>query len=100
VSAPLIGVVLDEQAGIIGRRKRDLLPGSYAAELLAGPEDRLLKKFGEEVAEVVAAAAAHDRGQLRWEAADLVCHLLVVMAREGVDLDDLAAELVARRGED
>ena len=71
--------------------------GSYTAQLLGGPEDKLLKKIGEEATEVVMAAKDHDLGQLRYEIGDLVYHVLVVMVREGLTLDDLAEELASRR---
>ena len=43
------------------------------------------------------AAKDHDPAHLRYEAADLVYHLLVVLAREGLTPEDLAAELASRR---
>ena len=92
-----IGSVLDELFGVIEERKTNAPEGSYTAKLLEGPLDKVLKKIGEESTEVVIAAATHDRDQLRYEAGDLVYHLLVVMAREGLTLDDLAAELSGRR---
>ena len=72
-------------------------PGeSYTAQLLTGPEDKLLKKIGEEATEVVMAAKDGDVDHLRYEAGDLVYHLLVVCARHGISPEDLAAELSAR----
>jgi phosphoribosyl-ATP pyrophosphohydrolase len=44
------------------------------------------------------AGMAHDANALRYEAADLIYHLLVVMVREGIAPGDVAAELNARRG--
>ena len=93
-----IGNVLDELFAVIEERKASGAPEtSYTAKLLAGPPDKLLKKIGEEATEVVISATTHDRDQLRYEAGDLVYHLLVVMAREDLTLDDLAAELSGRR---
>ncbi|HEY3318376.1 MAG TPA: phosphoribosyl-ATP diphosphatase [Coriobacteriia bacterium] len=92
-----IGSVLDELFDVIEQRKSGAPKTSYTAKLLDGPLDKLLKKIGEESTEVVIAAMAHDRDQLRYEAGDLVYHLLVVMAREGLTLDDLSAELSGRR---
>lgn len=69
---------------------------SYTAELLIGHEDKVLKKLGEEATEVVMAAKDHNPDGLRWEAADLFYHLLVTLSRNGVSLDDLAAELESR----
>jgi phosphoribosyl-ATP pyrophosphohydrolase/phosphoribosyl-AMP cyclohydrolase len=100
VAAPAsrLGDVLAELAGVLEQRRRDLPEGSYTAKLLSGPQDKLLKKIAEESGEVIIAARDHDRDQTRYEAADLLYHLLVVMAREGVTLDDLAGELAGRRG--
>jgi len=92
-----IGPVLDELVALLESRKREMPEGSYTAQLLSGPEDKLFKKIGEEATEVVMAAKDHDTGQLRYEIGDLVYHLLVVMVREGVSLDDLAEELASRR---
>ena len=63
----------------------------------SAPQDKLLKKIGEEATEVVMAAKDADSKQLRYEIGDLIYHLLVVMVREGLTLDDLAAELAERR---
>jgi phosphoribosyl-ATP pyrophosphohydrolase/phosphoribosyl-AMP cyclohydrolase len=93
-----LGDVLAELASVLEQRKRDLPEGSYTAKLLSGPQDKLLKKIAEESGEVIIAARDHDVDQTRYEAADLLYHLLVVMAREGVTPDDLADELAGRRG--
>ncbi len=92
-----IGQTIDDLYALLETRRTELPEGSYTAALLAGPPDKLLKKVGEEATEVVIAAAAHDRDQLRYEAADLIYHLLVVMVSEGVSPQDLATELEGRR---
>ena len=92
-----IGRVVDELYAVIDARRDADPEESYTARLLTGHEDKLLKKIGEEATEVVMAAKDHDRDQVRYEAADLLYHLLVVMAREGVTPADLAAELATRR---
>ena len=94
---PAIGEVLTGLAAVLEQRKAELPPGSYTTELLSGPQDKLLKKIAEESGEVIIAARDHDASQLTYEAADLVYHLLVVLAREGVSVADLAAELDRRR---
>lgn len=93
-----LGSILDELAAVIASRRDADPEASYTARLLAGDEDKLLKKIGEEATEVVMAAKDADVGQLSYEAGDLVYHLLVVLERWGVSLDDLADELVRRRG--
>jgi len=96
-AASTLGEVLTGLFGVLEQRKRDLPEGSYTAKLLAGPQDSLLKKIAEESGEVIMAAKDGDRDHLRYEIGDLVYHLLVVMTREGLTLEDLAAELDGRR---
>jgi phosphoribosyl-ATP pyrophosphohydrolase/phosphoribosyl-AMP cyclohydrolase len=96
-AAPRLGDVLDDLAAVLEQRKRDLPEGSYTTKLLSGPQDKLLKKIAEESGEVIIAARDHDIAQTRYEAGDLLYHLLVVLVREGVSADDLALELAQRR---
>lgn len=95
-ATPRFGAIVESLYGTIRQRGEDLPEGSYTAKLLAGHEDKLLKKIGEEATEVVMAAKSADADQLRYESADLLYHLLVVCHRWGVTLDDIAAELQAR----
>lgn len=94
---PRIGEVLDGLFGVLAQRKAELPEGSYTTKLLTGPQDSLLKKIAEESGEVIMAAKDADSEHLRYEIADLIYHLLVVMTREGLCLEDLAAELDSRR---
>ena len=59
---------------------------------------QLAKKIAEESGEVIIAARDHDIAQTRYEAGDLLYHLLVVLVREGVPIEDLAIELSGRVG--
>lgn len=90
--------VLDRlSATIEARRGAD--PGeSYTAKLLSEGIDRSAKKFGEEAVETVIAAIQGDRDGLAAESADLVYHWLVLLARAGVSLDEVAAWLESREG--
>jgi len=92
-----IGDVLEELWGVIEERRGADPESSYTARLLSGDEDKLLKKIAEEAGEVIMAAKDADREHLRYEAGDVVYHLLVVLARWGLTLDDLAEELASRR---
>jgi phosphoribosyl-ATP pyrophosphohydrolase/phosphoribosyl-AMP cyclohydrolase len=96
-TAPTLGPVLAGLYEVLESRKAEMPEGSYTAKLLSGPEDALLKKIAEESGEVIMAAKDGDTDHLRYEIADLVYHLLVVMVRLGVTPDDLAAELDGRR---
>lgn len=96
-SGPDIGEVLTDLFDLLEQRKAELPEGSYSTALLSGPQDKLLKKIAEESGEVIIAARDQDCEQLRYEAADLIYHLLVVLVREGLTLDDIARELWSRR---
>ncbi|MCE5190724.1 MAG: phosphoribosyl-ATP diphosphatase [Actinomycetia bacterium] len=96
-ATPQIGAVLEELFEVLASRKDASPEDSYTAKLLLGAQDKLLKKIGEEASEVIIAARDHDAGQLRYEIGDLMYHVMVVMLREGLTLDDLAAELAQRR---
>lgn len=91
-----IGETLSELARTISARRDALPEESYTARLLQGPEDRLLKKVTEEATEVVLAYKDRDHDHVRYEAADLVYHLLVLLERAGVSIEELAGELDAR----
>lgn len=69
---------------------------SYTAHLLQGKPDKLLSKLAEEAAEVIMACKDEDHDHIRYEAGDLVYHLLVTLERYGVTIDELAGELDAR----
>ena len=92
-----LGSVLDELWCVIEQRRNADPEVSYTARLLMGDEDTLLKKIAEEAGEVIMAAKDDDSGHLRYEVGDVVYHLLVVMARWGLTLEDLAEELASRR---
>lgn len=82
---------------VLQQRQRDLPEDSYTTKLLTGPQDKLLKKIAEESGEVIIAARDRDAAQLTYEIGDLFYHLLVVMTREGISPEALAAELDSRR---
>lgn len=74
-------------------------PGeSYVAKLLHGDKDKLLKKVGEEATEVVIAAKGGKRDEVVYESADLIFHLMVLLKRQGIALDDICVELARRFG--
>lgn len=71
---------------------------SYVAQLLHGHEDKLLKKIGEEATETVIAAKGGVRDEVIYESADLLFHLMVLLARQGIALEDICVELARRFG--
>ena len=91
-----IGETIEGLARVIRGRHEASPESSYTARLLQGKEDSLLKKVTEEATEVVMACKDRDHDHIRYEAADLVYHLLVTLERYGVSVEELAGELDAR----
>ncbi|PSQ16360.1 phosphoribosyl-ATP diphosphatase [Halobacteriales archaeon QS_8_69_26] len=91
--------VLDELFAVIEDRKRRLPEDSYTASLFTHEkgQNAVLEKLGEETTELVLAAKDGDREELAHESADIVYHLLVLLAMYDLDLADLRAELRERR---
>ena len=89
---------LERLAATIEERKNGDAGKSYVAGLLAGNEDALLKKIGEEATETVLAAKSGERLALVRETADLWFHCLIVLARHGLGPGDVLAELHRREG--
>ena len=89
---------LERIAATIEARKSGDPRSSYVAGLLAGPEDALLKKIGEEATETVLAAKGGDRLHLVQETADLWFHSMIVLARHGLGPGDVLAEMHRREG--
>jgi phosphoribosyl-ATP pyrophosphohydrolase/phosphoribosyl-AMP cyclohydrolase len=89
--------VLFELERVVQERKDSPSPGSYTAALLAGDPSRLHEKVFEEASEVVRAAREEGPERLVDEAADLVYHLSVLLAREGVRWAEVLDRLAARR---
>ena len=89
---------LERIAAVIETRKGGDAEKSYVAKLLAGEEDALLKKIGEEATETVLAAKSGDRLHLVRETADLWFHSLILLARHGLGPGDVLAERARREG--
>jgi phosphoribosyl-ATP pyrophosphohydrolase len=91
--------ILDELFAVIEDRKRDLPEDSYTASLFTHDkgENAVLEKLGEETTEVVLAAKDDDDAELAHESADIVYHLLVLLAMKDVPLSALREELASRR---
>ena len=71
--------------------------GSYTCYLFDKGIDKILKKCGEEATEIVIAAKNPDAEELRYEIADFLYHMMVLMAECGLDWNDITKELVNRR---
>ena len=81
---------------LIEDRKSADADSSYTASLLHGPLRRAAQKVGEEGVETALAAVAETEDKLTSEAADLVYHLLVLLAAKDVKFESVIAELKSR----
>ena len=88
--------VLLQLAATIRARRAAAPDGSYTRQLLDAGPARCAKKLGEEAVETVIAALEEDRERLTAEAADLIYHLLVVLAARDITLAEVEAVLAAR----
>lgn len=89
---------LDRLATIIAARAGADPDTSWTAQLLAKGPEKCAEKFGEEAIEAVIEAVRGDRARLTAEAADVIYHLLVMLASRGVTLGDVVGELEVREG--
>lgn len=71
---------------------------SYTAKLFAGGPDSILKKIGEESAELIMAAKDGDRLPIVRESADLIYHVLVLLAYYDMGIENVSQELRRREG--
>jgi phosphoribosyl-ATP pyrophosphohydrolase len=90
---------LRELFDVIEDRKETMPEDSYTASLLDHEkgENAALEKLGEEATEFLLAAKDGDTDELAHEGADIVYHMLVVLAQHDMDVEDLLDELEARR---
>lgn len=90
--------LLDQLYETIKSRRGADPENSWTARLLAEAPELPARKVTEEAAETVAEAVKGDNDALAREAADLIYHLLVLLAAQGVELDAVWAELKSREG--
>jgi len=94
---PPIGTVLADLEKIILGRQQVLPENSYTTYLFTEGLDKILKKIGEEAAEVIIAAKGGQKNEVIYETADLLYHLLVLLVQQGISLREIAAELEKRK---
>ena len=85
--------VFQELYNVILDRRENPQEGSYTCYLFEKGTDKILKKVAEESGETIIAA----KNGVKEEIGDLLFHLLVLMANEGIDVSDVTAELARRR---
>ena len=91
-------MTLDDLERIIAARKGADPDTSWTAKLLAKGPEKCAEKFGEEAVEAIIEAVRGDRARLTAEAADVLYHLLVMLAARDVTLAEVEAELARREG--
>ena len=90
--------VLHDLFATIQSRKTADPDSSWTAKLLAKGPEKCAEKFGEEAIEAIVEAVKGDRTRLTADAADVLYHLLVMLAARDVTLADVEAELARREG--
>lgn len=94
-----LGQALDRLAAVIAARAGADAESSYTKSLLAAGPAKCAKKLGEEAVEAALAGVAGEAAELTAEAADVLYHLLVLLAARGVAPEQVAAELERRAGQ-
>ncbi len=88
---------LAREQAVVMDRKLNPEEGSYTNYLFDKGEDKILKKVGEEAAEVVIAGKNRDKNEISYEVADLMYHLTVMLVDNGMTWDDIYKEMERRR---
>ena len=78
---------------VISDRRKKMPEGSYTSHLFREGGLKIRKKLGEEAVELV---LARNHGEVVYEAADLIYHLLVLLEEEGIGIDEVLDELESR----
>lgn len=94
---PPPGDTLSQLFQIICDRRDNPTESSYTCKLFAGGDNKILKKIGEETAEVVMAFKDDEADAIAGEVADLLYHTLVALAHHKVDLKSVYRKLQERR---
>ena len=92
-------MTLDDLYATILTRKDADPSSSWTAQLLAKGPEKCAEKFGEEAVEAIIEAVKGDRDALTGEAADVLYHLLVMLAARDVPLSDVLERLAARQSQ-
>jgi phosphoribosyl-ATP pyrophosphohydrolase/phosphoribosyl-AMP cyclohydrolase len=88
--------ILQSLERLILEREKDRPEGAYTTYLFEKGVDKILKKVGEEASEVIIAAKNRDKEELKWEAADLLYHLQVLLVEQGLPLKEVLKTLEER----
>ena len=88
--------ILPQLVEVIKQREIDMPEGAYTTYLFEKGIDKICKKVGEEATEVVIGAKNRDKEEVKWESADLMYHLLVLLQEQKVDLYEVLEVLQKR----
>lgn len=77
-------------------RKTERPKGSYTTKLFKKGIDKISQKLGEEAVELIIASKNKNRKEVVYESADLIFHLLVLLAEKDISLDSVIHELKIR----
>lgn len=81
---------------VIMDRQATMPEGSYTTYLFTKGLDKILKKVGEETAEVIIGAKNRDKAEVTYEVSDLLYHLLVLLVEQGIAPEEIYKELAGR----
>ncbi|MBN1925116.1 MAG: phosphoribosyl-ATP diphosphatase [Prolixibacteraceae bacterium] len=87
---------LTQLQDFIDKRKEEMPEGSYTTSLFREGTRKISQKVGEEAVETIIGAMANDDENFLYEGADLLYHLIVLLAHKGYRIEDMARELKKR----
>ena len=90
--------VLERLADTLVTRRHADPTSSYTAQLFAKAPDAILKKIGEECAELIMAGKEGNRLHVVWESTDVIFHIMVLLTHYGLTFEDILQELRRREG--
>lgn len=88
--------IISELVEVIKKREQEMPEGAYTTYLFTEGIDKICKKVGEEATEVVIGAKNRNAEEVKWEAADLIYHLLVLLQEQKISVYDVLGVLVER----
>lgn len=88
-----IGETLDSLYKVIDDRKKNRKDGSYTNYLFDEGIDKILKKVGEEAAEVIIGAKNNSKEELVYEICDLIYHLNVLIVNQDINYEEILRTL-------
>lgn len=88
--------IIPELVKVIKKREEEMPEGAYTTYLFTEGIDKICKKVGEEATEVVIGAKNRNPEEVKWEAADLIYHLLVLLQEQKINVYDVLEVLVER----